>query len=465
MPFAAYGQGSAEEIRRERVETIEELRRTEDISGRSSWISRRARTAFLWRASFGGVYSPSFTTGDNNDRDASAPDSIDHTWDHDLRWFAHLTSHSRRTRVYARLKTTFAQNSRTSTSIRRTDFVQPTVDLFYVQHRIPAGAWRHGLTVGRQFVMLERGLTFGLAADGIMYELRSSRNESQIFFLRQMPGDDNLDLLAPGAGRAKRLFYGGEWKRRFFTAQKIGLSLLINQDRNSESPDDAGQRHRLDSLYYGLGLDGRVLGNLSYWALYISERGKTYPAGGAATVDISARAIDAGLRYFFRTAAAPSFYAEYAAGSGDGDATGPGTGSSAGGSAAGEDKRFHSFGGLQLGYAFAPQLTNLRAVKLGMSLKPFTWIGSRLWSEISVQPTYYVYRKEKSAGAISDPSPHLKTGAGASRKLGSEFDLTIAWKAAVDFSYQFKFGRFNPGDAYANRASETYLKLKAILDL
>lgn len=458
----SWAQMSQEELRRERIETQEELKRTEDISGKSSWVSRGVSRAFKWRMQYGGVYSPSYTFGENNDRDAKTQDSLDHTWDQDVRMFANLSSRTGKIRVYGRLKFTYTRNTRVSQSILGSDIVQPTFDMLYVQRLIQAGGWKHSLTFGRQFVMVERGIAFGLTADGVQYEARSRMNEFQIFFLRENPSDDNIDILSTGSGRTKRWFYGSEWKIHFLASHKAGIFFLVNNDRNNESPDGNNQRHQLDSNYYGVGIDGRVFGNLSYWTQFIGENGKTYPTGSSTKTGVSARALDAGLRYFFRTPTAPSFYAEYASGSGDGDATGS-SNSTLGGSAAGNDERFISFGGLSLGYALAPQLTNLDVFKLGMSVKPFAWTSSRSWSDISVQPAYYIYNKDKSSGATSDP--YATTGAGASRKVGAEFDLTVAWKAAVDLSYQLKFGRFNPASAYANRASENYLRLKFSLDL
>lgn len=455
----AVAQMSAEDLRRERQETLEALRRTEDFSGKSSWVSRGLSRASGWRMKFGGVYSPSYTSGGNNDRDGSMQDALDHTWDQDVRMFFHLTSRSGKTKVYARVKSTYARNARTAPAIRGSDLVAPTFDMLYLQRLFQAGGWRHTLTAGRQYVSVERGISFGLVSDGLQVESKSRVNELQAFFVRQNPGDDNVDILSAGAGRTKRWFYGAEWKFRFLSNHKAGVFAVGNVDRNDEAPDASGQRHQLDSFYYGLGLDGRVFGNLSYWVLSIQESGRTYPNGGASKVSIAASALDAGVRYFFRTATAPSLYAEYASASGDGDATGSSS-STLGGSASGNDRRFIGFGGLSLGYALAPQLTNIDVLKLGMSVKPFGWTASQSWSEFSVQPTYYIYRKDQASGATSDPYSTV-----VSRDLGAEFDLTMAWKAAVDISYQLKFGRFNPAAAYPNRGTENYLRLKLTLDL
>lgn len=464
----AFGQISQEELRRERREIVEELRKTQDVSGGSNFIWRGLSNATGWEIDYGGWYAPTFTNGDNGtDRDASTQDLLDHTWEHDLRMFVRMTSATKKTNFYARLKTLWTGNSTggaNAASIRGTDWEQPTFDMFYLELVRLGRTFKHTWTFGRQYAQVERGISFGLVADGIRYEMASRRNEVQVLLLRQQPGDDNIDATAGGwnPGRTKRLFYGAEWKLKYHPKHKLGIFALSNTDRNFEFADAAGQRHLLDSLYYGIGFDGTMpfLSRLNYWFQYIQADGTTYPNGaGSTTIDLNASAMDIGLRYFFPTALSPTIYWEYAAGSGDGDATGSATGT-AGGSTAGDDGRFISFGGLSLGYALAPQLVNLNVNKFGFSVKPFGWSASRLWSELVVQPTYYTYSKDKSAGATSDPVANV-----TSSKIGDEIDVTIAWRLAGDLKYQFKWGRFSPGAAYATRSAENYLRLKVSLDL
>src|SRR3989338_2379739 len=394
----SYAQMSQEELRRERVETLDELKRTQDFSGSSSWVTRGLARGLGWRMNFGGWYAPSYSSSDENDGNVARQVPLAHRWENDFRFFTNVASRSGKTQFYARMKATQSLNSTPTGAVRRRDMVGPAVDLLYLQQQYPAGGWKHQITLGRQFVMVERGISFGLTVDGLHYKALSRINEFQVFFARQNHSDDNIDNFSPGSGRTKRWFYGMEWKVKFMKTQTLDLFGLMNQDRNDESVNPAtGQPHQLDSLYYGLGFEGRVIGNLRYWSMYIQESGKTYPSGGTTKVSISSSAIDGGLRYYFATAMAPSFYVEYAAGSGDGDAQGSAN-SSFGGSTAGKDERFISFGGLTLGYALAPQLTNIQVYKLGASVKPFGWSANRLWSDMSVQPKYYLYSRDKASG-------------------------------------------------------------------
>ncbi|MBI4179535.1 alginate export family protein [bacterium] len=458
---------SAEELRRERQETIEELKRTEDVSGGSNFLWRGLSNATGWEIDYGGWYAPTYTWGDNGtDRDGARQDLIDHTWEHDLRTFIRVASATKKTKFYARLRTTSTINHRSSTTIDLHDYVQPTFDMMYMELARTGRTFKHTWTFGRQYAQVERGISFGLVADGLHYRLASRRNDLQFFILRQQAGDNNLDGTRSGGhtGRTKRMFYGTEWKWKIHPKYiGMGLSLAGNIDRNVATADGSGQIHQYDSLYYGLGFSGSLTSRLSYWSQYLMSTGKTYSAfattASTSKINVDGGAYDIGLRYFFPTALAPTLYMEYAAGSGDADADSTAT-STTGGSTLGKDQRFISFGGLSLGYALSPQLINIKVFKFGGSIKPFGWSGSRLWQELVVQPTFYSYSKDKASGATSDP---LATQ--PSSKIGSEFDLTIAWRLAGDLKYQFRYGVFSPGASYLTKATEKYLKLKVSLDL
>src|SRR3990167_1676938 len=92
----SYAQMSQEELRRERVETLDELKRTQDFSGSSSWVTRGLARGLGWRMNFGGWYAPSYSSSDENDRNVAAQDSLDHTWENDFRFFTNVASRSDR---------------------------------------------------------------------------------------------------------------------------------------------------------------------------------------------------------------------------------------------------------------------------------------------------------------------------------------------------------------------------------
>lgn len=464
---------SQEELRRERQETIEELQRTErDISGSSNKLWAAISRGTRWKFNYGGWYSPSFVASNENDRDAKTQDILDHSWENDLRFFFLGQSGTGNTRVYFRFGTKLTQNARASPSIARADWIQPTVDMFYLERRFGKKSVRQKLTFGRHFAKVKNTLAFGLVADGFSYELNTRRQTIETFLMHQMPADDNVDFLAPNPGRSARWFYGTQYTAKYLPSQSLNFFSVWNKDANDDKPDYEGQRHQLDSLYLGATVYGMLMSRLEYEFQYIKELGKTYSDTGnlpTTQVNVDAEAAQLEFKYYFYSDMKPVIHAGYIYGTGDADAVGNvfstagGSGSLVGSGDGGKDRRFISFGGKNLGYALAPTLTNLRVLKTGLSLKPFGWSKSRVWSDLSLHPQFYMYWRDKASGATSDP--YVLRGAGASKNVGNEIDLSVGWRLMSDVNYSLKFGRFNPGPAYATRSAETFLRLKISLDL
>lgn len=468
---AAFAQSEEEEeIRRERVEKIEDMRRTEDISGSSFsiWKQPSRKRGVLF--DYGATLAPAYTTSENNDRNGNVPDPEDRTWAYDFDIYGILVSVDRKSKFYFRSATKFEDvrkmgNPSPGTFKNRLD--GPSIDMLYWERKMDGKIFDHTLTLGRQFAKVGRSIAFGLTSDGILWKTKTKKTELRWFWLRQNPGDNNIDPSSPGSGRTKRWFTAAEFKYKRWK-QTADFFVLLNRDKNNESADPAtGQKYRLDSEYYGLGLEGNIFSKLSYWSEFIMEQGSTYQnaAGGTSKqVGLSAEALDVGLRYFWGGHLAPTLYAEYAYGSGDADRTGSGT-SSKGGSTFGDDSIFRAFGGLSMGNALSPSLANIRIYKIGASVKPFGFAASDLINDMTVQTAFYTYTTDAKGGATSDG----KIAAGAnstSDDIGDEVDMQVSWKVLSDMSYQLKLGQFKPGPAYgATRAKENYLKLKWTFDL
>ncbi|MBI4178391.1 alginate export family protein [bacterium] len=465
---SADAQHSAEEIRRERQEALDELRRTE-----KSWETYQRSPG--WRMNFGSWLSSSYAGSDQDDRDRSTPDLLDHVWDHDLRFYASGRSGSGRTRAYARLGTTYTLNSRTTPSIRKHDWIQPSVEMAYLEHDFGGAPFKQRVTAGRQYVEVKNSLVFALVADGLKYDLKTPRQAFEAFLVRQQPGDNNIDFLSRNPGRTKRWFSGMQYFWHYTQNQSLNFFSVWNKDGNPETADDAGQKHQFDSLYLGATFFGRVFSRLHYQFQYILESGKTFsdsnannPAPGSR-VSVDASAIHARLAYYFSGALNLSVHTDYLYGSGDGDAVGNifsttgGSGSLNGSGTGGKDSRFMAFGGANLGFALAPTLTNIRVSKTGFGFKPFGWSRNRLWSGFIIHPDLYYYWRDKASGATSDP--YMIRGAGASKKIGHEFDVWMTWRLMSDVKYQLKIGKFYPGAAYLTKNPETLIRFKISVDL
>lgn len=464
----AYAQMSEEELRRERVETTEELQRTESLSAAAMRASRDKRG---WLFDYGYTYASSYTASDENDRQPTKQDDPDHTWDNEFNIFGVVTTVDRNTKYYVRSKTKRTDNAKIGAGTKENDIEQAKIDMAYYEHTMPGKVLKSKLTVGRHFTKVGRGIAYGLTADGFSWNTKGKKMDFTVMFLRQNPGDNNIDNLSPVSGRTKRMFYGAEYKHKFRPWLKLDLFTLWNDDRNTANPYAlvAGvvQRSQFESNYYGLGTEGTVFTKLNYWSEFIMVNGKTYNSATAAVpaakVGVNASALDLGLRYLFGGDIAPTLFGEYAFGSGDADRTGNVT-SSSGGSTKGDDSAFRSFGGLSMGDALSPGLSNIRILKGGGSFKPFGRWGAARWNDMTVNLTAYTYWTYAKGGATSDP--FIATAAAPSKDIGNEYDLQVSWKLFNDVSYQFKWGTFQPGPAYlSNRGHETYLKMKVSFDL
>ena len=483
---AAYAQLSEEELRRERIETIEQLKSTEEIFGTSSRAGAGMFDKYGMIMDYGGAASISYTGGSNNDRnqghDAGSLDSTDHNYDYELNLFSALTDQARMNKLYVRLKTKYTETKRSGTagSVRGNDYEQLNFDMAYFEKKIATKFFSHTWTFGRQYISVGRGIAYGQVADGIDMNVRAPKGliESyEMFAVRQLPRDDNSDVFGassiPAAGHTHRQFLGMELKIRFAPRHKMTFFYVLNDDKNNDSHPIAG-RHQFDCTFLGYGLSGSLpfSPNLSYFGEYITERGKNFGrhANDMQTPRDAVRAFafDVGMKYAFpKNKYTPSVYTQYSVASGDPDRVGTPTGSSsssalgAGNIIGTDDHSFQPFGGLSLGFALAPSFSNIRATQLGGSIKP--WKDTKIFNNATLSLVYYNYRKDVSTSPMSDPfAPADPT----MENLGSEWNTSVKWKILSDFKSDFRLGYFRPGEAYgATRTAETYIKYKFTVDL
>ena len=456
LPAPAAAQMSGEDRRRERVESVDELRRTEDGLG----ASRRRG----WLLDIGSTISTTYTTSDDNDRQDTVADAEDHAWVYDGRVYALVQNAPRTSKFYFRSAARYTETKKNSPAIRGSDFIQPKIEMLYWERAFSAH-FRHRLRLGRHFVSVGRGLAFGLTADGLSWQADRGRWSLRAMALRQNPGDDNLDFLAPGPGRTKRQFYGFETRYQIRRGQSFGAYLLFNLDHNFDFAVN-GQRHQLDSRYYGFTMEASPLSRLSIWGEFVLERGLTYGhLGTTQRIGVYATAYDLGMQFFVGgTDLAPSIFAEVAGASGDRDRIGN-VFSSSGGSTAGRDTVFRGFGGLNLGVALAPALANLHAFKSGFSVRPFARSSHMALNDCTLQLTYYYFLAEDEAGPTSDPVYNVSPG-GLGDNIGHEYDAQLSWKPLADLRYLLQLGMFVPGPAYGlNRSHEEFLRFKMSVDL
>ena len=473
-PQQASAQMSAEELRREQIETIEALKATENVSGGSSTLFGSLGRRTGWLFSYGAAFSTQYVSNDNkSDQSHSTKDAQDHAYDYELKPYVNVSSGDRKSKFYIRGTSKYTETNKTSGSIRGNNFIQPTVDMAYWEKEFAGNTEdvKKKLTIGRQFLQVGRGIAFALTADGFLYDvtgLAKRKGEWKVFAIRQNPTDDMVDLSTSTPGSTKRYFYGFRGKYQVHPMAKMSLYTVRTNDRNKNtSATSALQKHGFEPEYYGVVSEGKITSKLNYWGEFIYERGRTYDSAttaGSKQVNIRANAVVAGLRYYFPGDRKPTIFGEYISATGDPDALGS-SNSSLGGSAPGtNDSRFNPFGGVSLGFALSPTMTNMKVYKAGASIKPFALSPNRLIQDLMLQPEYYVFRRRTgSLGAAGNDSVIPTTP--TSDKIGDELDFSLSWRLMSYVTYQLKYGHFKPGNAYATQSAETYWKFKISLDL
>ena len=472
-PTLAQNEGEEEKARQEEVEKVEEMRHTEDISGKAVRVWAEPTKKKGWLFDYGGTFLPAYSNSNNKDRSDTIVDSSDHKWEYEANVYGLLVSVDRMSKFYFRSNakvTSDRKINNPSPGTFRQRFDGPAFELFYWEKKLENKKAKRTqtFTFGRQFVKVGRGISYGLKADGFIWNIKGKIFEFQCFAQRQNPGDNNLDPSSPSNGATKRRFYAGELKGSY-KKQTADVYYLLNRDRNTEKADATGQKYQLNSRYLGLGLEGPIPGvdKLKYWSEFIVERGRTYGklvGGVSPQIQMNAEALDAGLQYLWGGDIAPTLNYEYAYGSGDADRLNN-VKSSKNGSTKGDDSAFRAFGGLSMGNALAPALANIRIQKVGGSVKPFGRSPNTILSDMTTQLAFYNYRTDAQSGATSDAKivmgPNSK-----SDKIGQEFDGQVSWKPLTDASIQLKLGQFRPGPAYGSyRTKENYIKLKWTFDL
>jgi len=235
---------------------------------------------------------------------------------------------------------------------------------------------------------------------------------------------------------AKRVFGGGTVSTVVFN-QKIYLFGLVQID-NSDQEEFFETKY--DSQYYGIGLDGVVFGNMSYYAEFIYERGTSYISSDRSTAheksNISAFAGNSGVYYYVPAALNPMLIFQYSFGSGDENRTSY-AGSNRLAGASGNDKGFITFGTFAGGYALKPQLGNIHVIRAGFSFTPF--------NNMSLGSKYFYYLKDKKEAPINSGEAALPKAF-----IGQGVDVSFRWQILYDLSMYINYGLFIPGDAYDN---------------
>jgi hypothetical protein len=293
------------------------------------------------------------------------------------------------------------------------------------------------ISFGRNYYTIGTGLVLNGRGDGCEVAWHSSIFNINLLGLYTgfLLKDDNPYKLNDKdiTDGAKRVFGGGTVSA-FFYNQKLYLFGLVQLDYSDQ---EKGFETKYDSQYYGIGLDGILFTNVSYYAEFVYERGTSYTSTDRLTPfgksSISAFAINSGVYYYIPVKLNPIFILQYAFGSGDENRITYTSSNRLSGN--GDDKGFISFGTFTGGYALKANLGNMHIIRAGFSFSPF--------NDMSLGAKYLYYLKDKKDGYINSGEAALSKSF-----IGQGVDVSFRWQIFYDLSMYINYGLFLPGAAY-----------------
>ncbi|MBM3249092.1 MAG: hypothetical protein FJZ10_06730 [Candidatus Omnitrophica bacterium] len=447
---------AAEDTQQERT-NAEEDEKTKELEAISAPKPVKEKIAIK----YGTWLSSTFRQYKNTDNDNTVPDKLKNSLEQDLRfwmWMTYLKKYS----VYLRFRETYIRRS-TSTGYTgiKDDAEGPYLDMGYLATNLEFGDIAVNTKLGRQFLLLGRGISFSGVHDGIELILKPPKFYVKGLFAHSNPKDNNLDQSVPEYDKKEeRLYLGLEATYTSFYPTIFYIYGFAQRDKQDDHPAGTAQRYQYNSEYLGLGVDKQAKRGFSYWAEFIKEWGRSF--NDTTYVDphrskIDAWALDVGTRYIFTLPALPTFEAEYALASGDPDRTDV-TDTKPGGNQFGRDNNFSYYGYFGTGYALAARLSNLEMLKLQVGLTPVK--DAKFAKSVDIGAKFYFYRKNRAEGPIYDTQ-----ATESNNDVGKEVNLFLYWQPNDNFYLNIKYGVFYPGDAFpeTTNSNTQYFSTRATL--
>jgi hypothetical protein len=339
------------------------------------------------------------------------------------------------------------------------DDFHPTFDRLYyrfdLQRYIAAYEGRlvnYNLTFqgGRQLVYWGNGLTLSQVLDGAVVDLSWGPLTLELIG-GVTPQKDTVDFDSSRPhfdDDTFRGFYGGIFSWQVTPKHRPYVYALFQQDYNNSYTRDTGViQTRFDyySWYIGAGATGSIGDRFLYAVEFVYEGGSGLSnsfttAGGLVQPipqtddDISAWAADVRLDYLFADDRRTRLSGEVIAASGDDDRLH--SSNTFGGNTPGtDDQAFNAFGLLNTGLAFAPNVSNLLAFRVGASTFPAP--DNRLFRRLQVGADVFIFNKMDADAPIDEPTLD-------GRYLGWEPDVFINWQITSDVTLALRYGIFFP---------------------
>jgi len=348
-------------------------------------------------------------------------------------------------------------NDQDSFDGRGDEFLDPDADRAY--YRFDLARYREAysgkkapynlvLQGGRDFNFWGNGLVLGQVLDG--FNAVASVGPLSLALVAGVTPTRTVDIDASRPTfdhNTRRGFYGG------MIALEVGQHRpyaygIVQRDYNDQDVSTFGSittHFQYDSYYIGLGSTGALTDKLQYGVEFVYQGGETqsnsfrveppFLVGVPQTRDnIEAWAADARLDYLFNDPARSRVSAEFLIASGDSDRL-SGSNTFGGNRPGTTDRGFNGFGLLNTGLAFAPEASNLLALRLGVSTFPLQQFHAT--RQLQTGFDFFIYGKTDRNAPINEQTFDQ-------RYLGVEPDLFINWQITSDITLAARYGVFFP---------------------
>jgi hypothetical protein len=302
---------------------------------------------------------------------------------------------------------------------------------------------------GRDITYWGNGLVLGTVLDGLTvevdkgpYTLTGIAGITPVRTVDFDPSRPDYDV------DTRRGFYGVMGSMQVGTHKPYAYALFQQDYNHNETLDQAGIKTKFayDSYYLGFGSSGSLSDRIVYGAEVVYEGGSSQSNSYAITPpsltqidqkmdDIQAMAADLRLDYVLQDEHRSRASGELILATGDDDRLDTNT-TFNGNKPGTNDRAYNGFGLINTGLAFAPAVSNLAVLRVGISTFPLNGTGP--FKRLQVGADVFVYGKFDESAPIDELTTPGK------RFLGIEPDVYLNWQMASDVTLALRYGVFFP---------------------
>jgi hypothetical protein len=304
---------------------------------------------------------------------------------------------------------------------------------------------------GRDLAYWANGLVLGQTLDGVTVTIGNDRLTLEALAGITPVRTVDIDSSRPNFDHnTRRGFFGGMLSLDLGDHRPFVYG-LYQRDYNEDDGLTVGlieTDFQYDSAYIGLGSAGALGDRVRYGVEFAYELGESLsnsfriaPGGALVPIDqsqddISAWALNVKLDYLAHDVYQTRLSTELTVASGDDD-RGTTSNTFNGNQAFTSDSAFNGFGLLNTGLAFAPEVSNLIAIRGGIATFPLPDTG--IFRRMQIGADFFAFAKYDSNAPVDEPT-------GDSRFLGWEPDVYLNWQLTSDVTLALRYGVFFPND-------------------